>query len=151
MIDLETLDEKSRAFAAELFRAAPQLKRYARDVAKVSPEELELYFGSKKKPGIIRHLRGHADHIHVRFKAPRSIAAVREYVKRHGMKAIKPLPVYAKVLRGDSLWKLSRRHRTTIKKLTRWNRISRRKVLRPGQKLIIGWKRPSLPEVDGGS
>ena len=31
MIDLETLDPKSRAFAHELFRAAPHLKRFARN------------------------------------------------------------------------------------------------------------------------
>lgn len=31
MVDLEALDEKSRRFAAELFRAAPDLKRHARD------------------------------------------------------------------------------------------------------------------------
>lgn len=127
------------------------LEDYARDVAEVPPERLEELFGSKTKAGIIRHLRGHADHLHVRFKAPASIAAVREYVKRHGVEAIEPLPVYAKVRRGDSLWKLARRHNTSIKKLTQWNRISRKKVLRPGQKLVIGWRRPSLPEVDRDS
>lgn len=31
MVDLEALDEKSRVFAAELFRTAPHLRRYARD------------------------------------------------------------------------------------------------------------------------
>lgn len=31
MVDLEALDEKSRVFAAELFRTAPQLRRHARD------------------------------------------------------------------------------------------------------------------------
>ncbi len=129
-------------------RLIPKLKAYARDVAKVPPEQLEEIFGGEKSGGIIRHLRGHADHMHVRFDAPASVAAVKEYIKRHGVKAIKPLPVYTRVRRGDSLWKLARRHRTSIKKLTRWNRISRKKILRPGQKLIIGWKRPALPEVD---
>lgn len=132
-------------------RLIPKLKAYARDVAKLPPETLAAYFGGADQAGIIRHLRGHADHIHVRFDAPASVAAVKEYIKRHGVAAIKPLPVYTKVRRGDSLWKLARRHRTSIKKLTSWNHISRRKVLRPGQKLIIGWKRPSLPEVDSGS
>lgn len=126
----------------------PKLEAYARDVAKVPAEQLEEIFGGPSGAGIVRHLRGHADHIHVRFFAPASVASVKEYVKRHGIGAIKPLPVYAKVRRGDSLWKLARRHKTTIKKLTSWNRISRKKVLRPGQKLVIGWKRPSLPEID---
>lgn len=132
-------------------RLIPLLRKQAVAEGKLSAERIEELFGSKTKGGIIRHLRGHADHLHVRFKAPQSIAAVKEYIKRHGVKAIKPLPVYAKVRRGDSLWKLARRHKTSIKKLTRWNRISRKKILRPGQKLVIGWRRPSLPEVDGDS
>lgn len=132
-------------------RLIPRLEKYARASSGLSTERLDEIFGSATQAGIVRHLRGHADHLHVRFNAPSSIAAVKEYVKRHGIKAIKPLPVYAKVRRGDSLWKLARRHRTTIKKLTSWNRISRKKVLRPGQKLVIGWQRPSLPEVDSDS
>ncbi|MCB9550614.1 MAG: penicillin-insensitive murein endopeptidase [Myxococcales bacterium] len=130
-------------------RLIPLLKRHAVEVARLPAEQVETLFGSSTQGGVIRHLRGHHDHIHVRFKAPSSIAAVREYVKRHGIAAIKPLPVYAKVQRGDSLWKLARRHRTTIKKLTGWNKLSRKSTLRPGQKLVIGWQRPSLPEVDG--
>lgn len=132
-------------------RLMRKLKAHARDVAKVSPERLAELFGSGKKAGIIRHLRGHADHIHVRFRSPQSVAAVKKYIEVHGLKAIKPLPVYARIKRGDSLWKLARRHRTSIKKLTRWNRMSRKKILRPGKKLIVGWKRPSLPELGGGS
>lgn len=132
-------------------RLMPRLEKYARASSGLSAERLDEIFGSKKKAGIIRHLRGHADHIHVRFDAPSSVAAVKKYIEVHGVKAIKPLPVYTRVRRGDSLWKLARRHRTSIKKITRWNRISRKKILRPGQKLIIGWKRPSLPEVDSGS
>ena len=43
------------------------------------------------------------------------------------------------VRRGDSLWTIARRHRVTVAKLVRWNGISSRSILRPGQKLAI-WK-----------
>ena len=116
---------------------------------KVPEEELTRLFayprGRKARVGIIRHLRGHADHMHVRFHAPESVAAVKEYVRRHGNKVLKPLPVYTRIKRGDSLWKLARRHRTTVKKLRRWNRIRGRKILRPGKKLVVGWRRPKAP------
>ncbi len=149
---MQTLLESARVeYIFSDRRLMRRLETYARASSGLSAERLDEIFGTKQRAGIIRHLRGHADHMHVRFDAPASVAAVKEYVKRHGIKAIKPLPVYTKVRRGDSLWKLARRHRTSIKKLTRWNRISRKKILRPGQKLIIGWKRPSLPEIDGDS
>ena len=122
------------------------LYRHAKNTLEIPAEKLAEYFrptvrisGSK---GIIRHLKGHADHMHVRFHAPDSIAAIKEYVRRHGRKVLKPLPSYARIRSGDSLWRIARRHRVTVKKLLRWNRISRRKILRPGKKLIVGWRRP---------
>ena len=124
------------------------LYKHARDVVKLSPEKLAQYFSypQANKTGILRHLRGHDDHLHIRFHAPRSVEAVAAYVAKHGKQAVKPLPVYAKIRRGDSLWKLARRHRTSVKTLTRWNSIKPRKTLRPGDKLIVGWARPKLPE-----
>lgn len=131
------------------YRLQRPLYRYARDIRKLSAEVLDAYFeypkGKRARRGIIRHLKGHADHMHVRFFAPQSEAAIKEYVRRHGKKVLKPLPVYARIRSGDSLWRISRRHRVSLKKLIRWNRISRRKILRPGRKLIVGWRRPPLP------
>jgi hypothetical protein len=130
-------------------RLIPLLRQHAIEVAKLPAEQLETLFGTATQGGIIRHLRGHADHLHIRFKAPASIAAVKQYIELHGIAAIKPLPVYASVKRGDSLWKLARRHKTTIPKLTDWNQLRRKSTLRPGQKLVIGWQRPALPELAG--
>ncbi len=125
------------------------LYRHAKNTLKIPAEKLEEMFayprGRRARVGVIRHLRGHADHMHVRFFAPESVAAVKEYVRRHGTKVLKPLPVYVRIKRGDSLWKLARRHRTTVKKLRRWNRIRGRKILRPGKKLVVGWRRPKAP------
>ena len=48
------------------------------------------------------------------------------------------------VVDGDSLWDISRRYNVTYQDIAKWNKISTRKTLRPGQKLTI-WK------VDGAS
>ena len=42
------------------------------------------------------------------------------------------------VASGDNLWLLARRYGTTVKQLCRWNRISSRTLLRPGQEVIVG-------------
>jgi murein endopeptidase len=126
------------------------LYHYAKDEAKVPAEVLDRIFSypSGNKTGILRHLRGHADHLHVRFRSPQAVAAATDYVREHGLAAIKPLPVYRKVRRGDTLTALARRHKKSIDELCRWNRISRKKVLQPGMKLIVGHRRPRLPEPD---
>ncbi len=141
-------DEKVKYLFVD-YRLMGSLYRYARDVKQMSPERLQEVFayprGRHARVAIMRHLKGHADHMHVRFHAPDSVSAIRELVRRHGRKVLQPVPVYAKIRRGDSLWKIARRHRTNIKKLTRWNRISRRKLLKPGAKLVVGWRSPRIP------
>ncbi|MCA9543056.1 MAG: LysM peptidoglycan-binding domain-containing protein, partial [Myxococcales bacterium] len=131
------------------YRLQQPLYEYARDVAKVPAAKLEAWFqyprGRRARTGIIRHLRGHADHLHVRFWAPGSRAAAKAYIAKYGTKVLKPVPVYRKVRRGDSLWKIARRYKTSVKKLKSWNRMGRRSLLQPGQKLITGWRAPSLP------
>ena len=41
------------------------------------------------------------------------------------------------VRRGDNLWDLSRRYGVNYKRLARWNGLSPRDTLRPGQKLVV--------------
>lgn len=128
------------------------LYQYAKDVAKVPVDELDRIFqypnGRGDREATVRHLRGHADHMHIRFRSPRAIAAAVAYIKQHGTAALKPLPRYYKVRRGDSLWRIAHRHRIKVKQLTRWNGIAKRKTLRPGMKLVVGWMRPKLPGMD---
>jgi membrane-bound lytic murein transglycosylase D len=50
------------------------------------------------------------------------------------------IKVTYRVRNGDSLWIIARRHDVRVKDLTRWNGISARSVIRPGQRLVI-WKR----------
>jgi membrane-bound lytic murein transglycosylase D len=58
-----------------------------------------------------------------------------------------------RVRNGDSLWSIARRHKVRVKDLARWNNLDSRKVIRPGQKLVI-WDAKSrtiarTPKVDG--
>ena len=106
--------------------------------------------GRGKKTTLIRHLRGHADHMHLRFYAPDSIAAVDELISRYGTKILKPVPLYTRVRSGDSLWKIAKRHRSTVKQLQKWNGGKKKtRILRPGQRLIIGFRRPSISDLKG--
>lgn len=41
------------------------------------------------------------------------------------------------VRRGDSLWTIARRHQVSVRDLMRWNNLSDRAILRPGQKLTV--------------
>jgi membrane-bound lytic murein transglycosylase D len=50
------------------------------------------------------------------------------------------IKVRYRVRNGDSLWTIARRHNVRVRDLTRWNGISSRSVIRPGQRLVI-WKR----------
>ncbi len=50
------------------------------------------------------------------------------------------IKVVYRVRNGDSLWTIARRHKVSVRDLARWNSISARSVIRPGQKLVI-WKR----------
>jgi|TARA_B100002003_G_scaffold250001_1_gene287866 membrane-bound lytic murein transglycosylase D len=42
-----------------------------------------------------------------------------------------------KVRRGDSLWKIAKKYRVQIAQLTKWNRINKKALLMPGQKLVV--------------
>ena len=85
--------------------------------------------------------------MHVRFYAPQSLAAGKLYLRKHGKKVLRPQPVYYRIRRGDNLIKIARRFRIKWKKLMRWNRLSKRKArrLRPGKRLIVGYRTPKLP------
>lgn len=44
---------------------------------------------------------------------------------------------FYKVRAGDSLWSIARKHDVHVADLTRWNRMSSRAVIRPGQTLVV--------------
>ncbi len=133
------------------YRLQAPLYRYARKQG-FKKHQLEPIFqyphGRKKRQGIVRHVRGHADHIHVRVRASQSVAHGKAYLRKHP-NAIAAQPVRYKVRRGDNLTRIARKFKVTIKKLRRWNKMPRkskkRNRLRRGQTLIVGYKRPKLP------
>lgn len=130
------------------YRLQRPLYFYMRDVIKLSPKLLRKYISyPRRNGGIIRHLRGHADHVHIRFYAPHSFEAGKAYLRKYGAKAVAPVPVYYKIRRGDSLIRIAKRFRVKWQKLMKWNRLTRRKArrLRVGQRLKVGYRTPPLP------
>jgi len=93
--------------------------------------------------GVIRHLKGHDDHIHVRFKAPSSEASGAALVKAEGARSLRPRPRYARVRRGDSLARLAKRHRVPLSSLRKWNRLSSHPSAQIKRKsVIVGFHTP---------
>jgi len=116
------------------------LRPYARDEAKVPKEQLVKIFGRSAHSGIIRHDRGHRNHMHVRFRSPEAVAAATLHRDKLPKLIGRTLPVYHRIRRGDTLTKIARRHRVRIKQLLKWNRLRKRSILRPGKKLIVGFE-----------
>ena len=46
-------------------------------------------------------------------------------------------PIYFRVKTGDNLWDLARKHKTSIRRLARWNRLNSKSVLRVNRRLKI--------------
>ena len=125
------------------------LHRYVRDDLGYPEEKLDALFQyprrRRNRAGILRHSRGHRDHMHVRFYSPIAVAAVQDYIDKTGRSPVRTVNVYHRVRRGDSVWKIARRHRVSMKKIRRWNRLGRRTLLQPGQRLKVGQKRIAQP------
>ena len=124
------------------------LYKYLKNKIKIPPRLLSKYISyPRRKGGIIRHLKGHADHMHVRFYAPQTLEAGKAYLRKHGTRVVKPMPVYYRIRRGDNLIKIARRFRIKWTKLMKWNRLNRRRArrLRAGKRLIVGYRTPPLP------
>ena len=129
------------------YRLQKPLYKYLTKVIKLPPKQLNRYLSYPRRTGgIIRHLKGHADHMHVRFYAPKSLEVGKAYVKEMKLK-LKPIPRYYRIRRGDTLFKIAKKFRIKWTKLMRMNRLSRRKArrLRPGKRLVVGYRPPPLP------
>ncbi|MCB9787469.1 MAG: penicillin-insensitive murein endopeptidase [Deltaproteobacteria bacterium] len=124
------------------------LRAYAAQHGKLSGGKLDQLFsptsGRKSAATIIRHARGHRQHMHVRFRAAGSVKAARVWIEKHGARSLKPVAVEYRVKSGDTLTRIARRHKTTVAKLVEWNRISPTKLLRIGQRLVVGFRAPKL-------
>ena len=67
--------------------------------------------------------------------APRLSTAMRARLDRAAARS-SVKSIYT-VRKGDSLWRIARRHRVGTKQLAAWNGLSMKAVLRPGQRLTI--------------
>ncbi|MBZ0272762.1 penicillin-insensitive murein endopeptidase [bacterium] len=160
------------------------LRDYVKYKLKASPEYLDRVFSIEGRPrqALIRHARGHRNHIHVRFWSPIAVANARKYdfrdahlAKLQGVgrdvlqgdayvaredlgtvdngeapayrlvKEWKTVPVAYRVRSGDTLSTIAKRNRVGTAKLMKWNRLSGKSVLRPGQKITI-YKRQLVEE-----
>jgi murein endopeptidase len=122
------------------------LYHHAKHEGKWSVKALNKVFSYPQwKGGVINHLKGHSDHMHMRFSAPLSEQAAVSYMNTHGHRRFRPRRVYTKPKKGESLVRLARRFRVNWKTLMRWNRLSKaqaRRSLKRNRKYIVGYHTP---------
>jgi murein endopeptidase len=128
------------------YRLQRLLYEHARDSVKLGAGALSRTFsyprGRGARVGVIRHLKGHRDHMHVRFHSRTSVANQRGYAKEHGADALKPTARRATVRKGWTLSHIAKKYRTSVAKLRSWNKLRRGATLYPGDRLIVGWRNP---------
>ena len=122
------------------------LYRHAKKEGEWSETELKKVFSYPLWKGkVISHLRGHSDHMHVRFKAPLSEQAALAYMKDHGRRRFRPRRVYTQAKKGENLIRMAKRFRVSWRTLMRWNRLSKsqaRKPLSRKRKYVVGYYTP---------
>ena len=128
------------------YRLQKLLYAYARDTMGHTTQELLKYFsyprGRAARVAIIRHLKGHRDHMHIRFHARTSVANQKGYAAKHGKGSLKLVAKHATVRRGWTLSHMAKTYRTSVKKLRKWNKLRPGAILFPGDKLIVGYRSP---------
>lgn len=123
----------------------PLLYREAKRRDLYTQGELNLWFGSGK--GVIRHLGGHRDHLHIRIRPTASLEAIADFVHHEGQYAIRRLldrrPVFANVGLHDNWTTLANRYGVGLDRLKRFNRIPEDFLLPDaGTRVIIGFQSP---------
>lgn len=115
------------------------------------PDWLEGVF--KGAPGlrpIIRHVRGHATHIHVRFYNPiAQETARRAYESLVRLKLVPPQRAYVhhRVKKGETLGMLAKKYRTTVKAIQKANRLRNTRI-RAKAVYAIPVASPAKPRLD---
>ena len=129
----------------------PLLYREARSRELYTKTELARWFGKYSREGrgqgIIRHLRGHADHLHIRVKPNASAEAVSNFEHRHGTHTVAALldrrPVLADVGLKDNWRTLATRYGVSEKRLRKMNRAPEDFILQEaGNRIIVGFRSP---------
>lgn len=129
------------------YRHQRRLYRYAIKQLKKKKAELEPILsyprGRYRKEALVRHVRGHHNHLHIRFKTPiaRTLGKLWTYREALAFQRRMDLQVRGQfdyvVRRGDTLSAIAARNDVSVAELRSWNRLPRKLVLRPGYVLTV--------------
>lgn len=92
---------------------------------------------------LVRHRRGHRNHLHVRYFSPLAVAAGEKFggeaLAQLGPSAEPTQRVrFAHVIRkGETLARISQRYRVDLTHILKWNGLKRRSTLQVGQSLAL--------------
>ena len=106
----------------------------------LNPELLSQYSHPKSKPYELKIPRLSSDRLKEAFNAASSkekYLSKAQIAKLKSPKAGRGNVVYYRVKNGDSLYKIAKKFRTTVKALKKWNRNARGRIIKPGMKLKI--------------
>lgn len=139
-------------------RVQKLLRTYAAEVEKVPAKVLDSLFEYPRKGSLttlVRHRRGHRNHLHVRFFSPQAVAAGEKYgaeaLAQLG-KSIDPWQAVAFnhiVRKGDTLARIAARHKVELTDIMKWNRLKRRTVLQLGQTITLYRKVKAAASASG--
>ncbi|MBU0554032.1 penicillin-insensitive murein endopeptidase [Myxococcota bacterium] len=123
------------------------LYRYLHKTLKMSPAQLRPILsypnGHRVSGALVQHVKGHWNHLHIRFKAP--LAALlgalwsREEIEhtQRRLDARRYGRYQHTIRRGETLGSIAKAHKVSLRDLMRWNHLGARSVLRPGRALDI--------------
>lgn len=123
------------------------LYRYARQQLNLSPEQIEPILAypqaASRKSALVRHAKGHHNHIHIRFKAPLATLVGSLWDRDEAFEAQRALDLallgqYNYVVRsGDTLSTIAAQNEVSVSDLLAWNGLQERTVLRPGKVIKV--------------
>lgn len=129
------------------YRHQRRLYRYARNELKMTPEQLAPILSYPKAryrdDALVRHVRGHHNHLHVRFHAPVASTLGRLWTMGEALAMQRNIDLQIRgqfdyvVRRGDTLSGIAAQNDVSVADLRTWNRLPRRSVLRPGKVLKV--------------
>lgn len=101
------------------------------------------YPGRNSMSTLVRHRRGHRDHLHVRFFSPLAVAAGEKFGAGVMASAGTKLDPWQRmrfvhtVHKGDTLARIAQRYRLDVTDVMRWNRLKRNSMLHLGQNVAL--------------
>jgi len=129
------------------YRHQRRLYRYAILQLKKTKAQLEPILsyprGRYRRESLVRHVKGHHNHLHIRFEAPIARTLGKLWTRDEALAFQRRMDLQVRgqfdyvVRRGDTLSAIAARNAVTVADLRTWNRLPRRLVLRPGRVLKV--------------